>query len=235
MKKFLSAAAAFAALGLISSASATVIDFGAEAENNGERGVASGTVLGPNANIGTAVRLNTLVAGTVPYLDGPGGGEPTAGLGVCGTLDSNAQCDPSNDDNITTDEAIQVQFVNGPFSVAFIKFVGEGHVDFNGNNVNTLLIGVNGSTNATRYSFASAVAAATGGVFAALNSIEFYFDDAALIASLGLNVLNPQQLTANGEQFYVQALSDVPVPGAIPLLLSGLAGLGFAARRKKAA
>jgi len=27
----------------------------------------------------------------------------------------------------------------------------------------------------------------------------------------------------------------IPVPGALPLLISGLAGLGFAARRKKAA
>ncbi len=30
-------------------------------------------------------------------------------------------------------------------------------------------------------------------------------------------------------------VSEVPIPGAIPLLLSGLAGLGFASRRKKAA
>jgi len=46
-------------------------------------------------------------------------------------------------------------------------------------------------------------------------------------------------LTAIGEgsgfvvaQFTVE---EVPIPGAIPLLLSGLAGLGFAARKKKAA
>lgn len=29
-------------------------------------------------------------------------------------------------------------------------------------------------------------------------------------------------------------VADVPIPGAIPLLISGIAGLGFAARRKKA-
>ncbi|MEM9013553.1 MAG: VPLPA-CTERM sorting domain-containing protein [Pseudomonadota bacterium] len=43
-------------------------------------------------------------------------------------------------------------------------------------------------------------------------------------------------LTANAgysiEQFTV---SDVPVPAALPLLISGIAGLGFAARRRKSA
>ncbi|MHA7873426.1 MAG: VPLPA-CTERM sorting domain-containing protein, partial [Hyphococcus sp.] len=40
-----------------------------------------------------------------------------------------------------------------------------------------------------------------------------------------------------GAGFVVAQLTvgEVPIPGAIPLLLSGLAGLGFAARRKKAA
>ena len=39
----------------------------------------------------------------------------------------------------------------------------------------------------------------------------------------------------NAVDFYVEAISDIPVPGALPLLISGIAGLGFASRRRKSA
>ena len=34
-------------------------------------------------------------------------------------------------------------------------------------------------------------------------------------------------------EFYLSSISEVPIPGAIPLLLSGLAGLGVFARKNK--
>ena len=50
--------------------------------------------------------------------------------------------------------------------------------------------------------------------------------------------LNPPS-SGNGRVFLTGVITDatpeVPVPAALPLLMSGLAGLGFAARRKKAA
>ncbi|MEL7486296.1 MAG: VPLPA-CTERM sorting domain-containing protein [Pseudomonadota bacterium] len=39
----------------------------------------------------------------------------------------------------------------------------------------------------------------------------------------------------SGAGYSIESFQVVPVPGAIPLLLSGVAGLGFAARRRKAA
>lgn len=232
MKKLMTFAAALAATGfLASAASATTIDFGAEAEFNGERGLISGSTLGPNAYIETTIQLFGW-EGQHPYLDGPGGGEPTAGLGVCKMLDDDDQCDPSSDDNITLAEAVSILFLDGPFDVRMIEFLGEGHVDFNSNDTNTLLIGTNTGLPLVRYTFAGAVEAALNGAFLGLSSIQFYFDGDYFA---GIYSIDANGLQANGDQYYIGLLSDVPLPGALPLLLSGLAGLGFAARRKQKA
>ncbi len=242
MKKMITAAAGLAAMGM-ASANAAVLDFGGEAEFGiGERGFADGTTLPASAFLDFGVTLRALYdpdgAGVGapqqrvnPYLDGPGGGAPTAGLGVCRALDAQNQCDPGSDDNITFGEAVQIAFTGAPggrFDVRYLSFVGDGHVDFNGNNTNTLLVGTNAGS-VTRYTFAGAVAAALSGAFLNVLSIEFYFDDGTWDA-LGLNANGLQQ---NGDQFYIGSISDVPIPAALPLLLSGLAGLGFASRRKR--
>lgn len=220
-----------AAFSLLGAANATTINFGAEAEFNGERGLASGAILGPNAYIETRVQVFGWNDYS-PYLDGPGGGEPTAGLGVCQQLDLSNQCVPSSDDNITTQEAVSIVFLDEPFDLRDIVFVGEGHIDFNSNDINTLLISTNAGLPLVRYTFAGAVAAALAGEFLGLSSIQFYFDDAYFA---GIYAIDANGLQANGDQFYINSISDVPLPGALPLLLAGLSGLGFASRRKKSA
>lgn len=160
---------------------------------------------------GTQVTINgnviTLNSNFSPYFDDLSAGRP-AGLGVCRVLDAGAQCDPSDDDSIDGEggiaEYVEVVF-DSPFSINGLSFYDSDHVSID-DSAGQLLI------NGMLTTFADAVAAAANGDFAGLESIRF---------------------TYVNTDFYIGSISDVPIPGAIPLLLSGLAGLGFAGRKKK--
>ena len=210
MKKLvLTAAAGFAALGM-SAASAATLDVAQYADDTGERNVGGAEIL----NIG-GVNVQLVANVGFAYLDSSGAEGP-AGLGVCSMNNPQVgqECPVPSDDNVSIREAVTVNFVDGAFDIRSLSFRNAVHQDLNG-GATTLLIGLNGGP-LVRYSFADAVAAAIAGEFVGANSITFAFDT-----------------DGNGEQFYVGAISDIPVPGALPLLLSGLAGLGFASRRRK--
>lgn len=214
MKQLLAAVAAFAVISA-ARAEAAVIDFLAAA-NAAERGIAN--VAPGTANLtlgGVAMRLTstdtTTGAAYFSYLDAG-----DAGLGVCKVITSTAQCNPSSDDNITQSESVLIEFLAGPLDIGAINLRLEGHTvpSSAAELARTLLIAINGGA-LTRFTFAQALAA----TFANISSIRFAFDDAS---------------PNTADQFYVSSLVVTPVPAALPLLLSGLAGLGLAGRRKRA-
>jgi len=158
---------------------------------------------------GVVMNFAASPGGAVAYLDASSGGLP-AGLGVCKVLIGN-DCDPSSDDNVTEGESVTISFVNGPFNLGDFTFRDENH-NVLASAADSLFISINGGA-AVLYTFAQAV----GLSFNAVSSITFAY---------------------NSGQFYVNGFSAnnvIPVPGALPLLVSGLIGLGFAARRKKPA
>lgn len=213
MKKFLIAAAAtFAAT---TGANAAILDFVAEAAGN-ERGVADGTTINFDGIDVTFSATN----GSAYFDDvssGPGG------LGVCTTLGTRTlgdgtmvpnQCVPSSDDSISIDadgaESVELSFADA-VSLSDHTFNDFAHNDISARDDLTLLININGA-GFTSISFADAAALVIAGV----TSIEYAVDTAA-----------------TGIGFYVSSVTAVPLPAAAPLLIAGLAGLGFASRRKR--
>ena len=226
MKKLLTAAAVAVGLALAPAQAAT-IDFANEADTNGERGLADGSSItidgydltlityggGPNSN-------GLFGAGGNPYLDAG-----NAGLGVCQVLDANDQCDPGSDDSIqlvnngTEVEGIGIFFDNGPVTITDLLFIDGRHNPINAMNDGLVDVFLAPTATPTFTAlFTDLISMVTSGdpMFEDLGFIGFVFVDTA---------------------FYVSSItvSDVPIPGAIPLLLSGIAGLGFASRKKKAA
>lgn len=222
LRAFACVAAALVAVS--GSAGAVTIDFAREAKLGGERGVLDGTVLNTASFGGINLKFSAgKGAGASDFAYFNAFEAPTkgfkgraAGLGVCTNLTAAATCATVNDDVIDHGEFVRVDFIDAPFEVARMSFSGR----FASNDASSLLLKITTS-------FAGAVSAATLS-FADATTTNF-----GAVDWIQWDFIKGQPVDA---KFFVASLSSVvPAPGALPLLLSGLAGLGFAASRRRRA
>lgn len=229
MKKLMTIAAASIAVGFTGASNAAEVDFSDFADGN-TGGVTNGSVLTIN---GVEMTFNaTSGGGATPYFDGPFRGDP-GGLGVCrvysegapGVNETEGKCtsNPNDDDDDSIDgrtgdgEAVMIDFTEA-YNLLDISFRGTLHEPQSSIGSGKLLFN----------------AVFDGGAVFGLT--ELTFDELTALAQSGAlkNVVRVWFKYVDTE-FYIDKISDVPIPGALPLLISGLAGLGFASRRRKAA
>ena len=157
------------------------------------------------------------------YFDDVSSGLP-GGLGVCRALDGaagttapGAECADSGDDSIDGEggirEAIQLRFQTS-FDLRSISFRDGAHNSINDSMglVEYAFVSGGGLIGSGETTFANLVALVAAGTFAGTTAI---------------------QLGYVNTDFYIESISDVPIPGAIPLLLSGLGGSWFRITQKE--
>jgi hypothetical protein len=210
MKKFaLTIAAGLFATFAAGSASAALINFAAEGSNGGERAIADGAVLNTAKLGGLNLRFDAGVLGNgddVPYFNGKANNQ-SAGLGVCTSPNRSNTCSPGVDYSIAPNEWVRVAFLDGPFKIRSMSFGIEPG---------------NGDT--------SGLVAITTSLKSMISTLTLTFAEASVF---NFGFVDWVQFDFANTEFVVASISDIPVPGALPLLLSGLAGLGFAASRRR--
>lgn len=210
MKQYLMAFVAL--LFSVGMASSATLDFGAEAQNNGERGGSETLTL-------DGIEVTIGAEGTdSAYLDANSGGKP-GGLGVCSSLTAGQQCDPSSDDNISGSEVATVSF-SEDVTVNSVEVRDDGHNYLDEGE--TILVSFDDGATFSQYTVgANGVVDLGDETVVAGTEVQFKRDDAS-----------------TGSNFYVTTMtvttgggggggpSPVPLPAALWLLLGGVGILG---------
>jgi hypothetical protein len=223
--------AAIVAAGVLGATAASATTYNFESTPVTESGVVDGTLVAVGSG-GELVGVSgfEFAAGTISgkgnfaYFDDKSG--KLAGLGACSKLSGTAQCNPASDDNVTTGEAVGINFGDGTLNTVTFrgtKIGGGGDSHSLLAKGDTFLFSLDGVV------FKQGVVGA-GGVWTAgvavnnVNGIYFATDAYELyIASADYSGKgNP-----NGGP------NPVPLPAGGLLLLTALAGLGAARKRAK--
>ncbi len=211
---------ATAAVLSITTASAGTVSFADFADDN-EQGVSYASIVNISG-VSLAVRgygyRNGSYTAYYGYFDDAGDG--VGGLGLCRSVDANKQCLDQHTTAIDgasgTREAVKLTFLDAPFDIHGISFRdGQGNL-LNDDAEGQLIWNVvdsDGTIYRGTDTFSDYVNMVVAGEFTQVVSLAFmYFDT----------------------EFFVESI-EAPLPAALPLLLSGIAGLGFATRRKRKA